>query len=443
MRYRRLIVRAKSSLVAGIIILVAFAIPALGSAAGGGGGAGGGGAPAATSSASGSAGASAAASGGTAASGTSGYQNGSLFLRPSQRTLYVLVYGPDASTTNYVAYEVSLLLGSTVHKDPKKHAAGSWRMMNAINEANVSDKTKASDDSKQYYWVLPEPGWTLADFATQCQNDMAHTVGALVIYDIENDSGSFSWLLLQNTYTHLYAKAALIECKAAYDIDQEKPLAVGSLQTSTVVNAGSDQNPAVSTQLAVTTKATEPPQQVKTTSSPPPRVVTKTLTATAVPEMNIVWQNTDMLSGHRLQRSVPFLAFAGLVTYLATRYTVPTTTTTTTTLPSPTASGGTIATGTSRTYNGATDLPLSLAVLGSTIGGLSSSSVGGANQSRVLKNAAAALATRLINLWADACGSDQDHKDPSACNGLNALGVFNQKSIQEFSARNRAEATKP
>lgn len=371
---------------------------------------------------------------GPAASGTSGYQNTAAFLRLKHKTLFVLVYGPDAATTNYIAYETSLLLGSKVYKDRKNHSAGYWTMTSRA----------ASDDVPQ--WVLPEPSWTLGDYATQCQNDYEHTAGALVLYDIENDAGSFSWLLFQNTYSHLYAKAALVSCKAPFDPNREMfraPQHIESLSISKVTTSPGEQSKTVSETATTGTQGTNVINTNATTkAAPAARVVTATETQTALPKMEIVWQNTDMLSGHRLQRSVPFLAFAGFVTYLASRYTVPTTTNVQTTLPSPNAAGGTVQTSTQRTYNAQTDLPLSLAVLGSTVGGLSTSNIGGANQSRILKNAAAALATRLVNIFADEC-TPQNGRKSSACTDIESLSVFDVNSLTEFSARNRAEASKP
>jgi len=416
-------------------VLVFSAVPV--AAAPGGGNPSSGAGPASAAASAPSSGSSAGTSG-SAASGTSGYQNTSAFLRLKHKTLFILVYGPDAATTNYIAYETSLLLGSKVYKNRKNHAAGYWTMT----------VPAPPDDVPQ--WVLPEPSWTLGDYATQCQNDHEHTAGALVLYDIENDAGSFSWLLFQNTYAHLYAKAALVSCKAArFDASHpgrfHVPQHIDSLSISKVTTSQGEPSQTVSTtattgkqggvENAVNTNAT-------TTTIPAERVVTATETQTALPKMEIVWQNSEMLSGHRLQRSVPFLAFAGFATYLASRYTVPTTTNVQTTLPSPNAAGGTVQTSTQRTYNAQTDLPLSLAVLGSTVGGLSTSNIGGANQSRILKNAAAALATRLVNIFADECAI-QDGKQSSTCTDIESLSVFDVKSLAEYSERNRAEASKP
>jgi hypothetical protein len=292
---------------------------------------------------------------------------------------------------------------------------------------------------------LPEPAWTLADYATQCQNDQEHTAGALVLYDIENDSGSFSWLLFQNTYAHLYAKAVLISCSSGFSLGERNPRTIETMSISSVVNAGGPHGTATATTNQTTTKGKigEPDTTMTSVSSPPPYVVTRTATETAVPKMDIVWQNTDMLSGYRLQRSVPFLAFAGLATYLATRYTVPTTTTVATSAPSAGATGGTVTTTTGRTYNGATDLPLSLALLGQTVGGLNTSTLGGANQTRILKNAAAALAMRLVNILADECYPNPAAAVPQ-CRNIESLHVFNLSAVNDFSSVvKRANATKP
>jgi hypothetical protein len=113
-----------------ITLAVAFvfaALPAVGAPSGGAAPPASGGAANSGSNAAGSS-SSSAAPGGAAASGTSGYQNTSVFLRLAHRTLFVLVYGPDAATTNYLGYEVSLLLGSKVYRNLKDHKAGFWRM---------------------------------------------------------------------------------------------------------------------------------------------------------------------------------------------------------------------------------------------------------------------------------------------------------------------------
>jgi hypothetical protein len=144
------------------------------------------------------AGASSPAAAAPAAGGGSGAvpgpQNGtSVLLKMGKPTLYVLAYATDPITTTFVAYEAALML---------------------------QHKLRPSVDD----WVLPEPAWTIGDYSTQCEND-PKTLGAFVIYDVENDSGIVNAVVIQDSFTHLFVRALFISCTqftTTFDKDKDK-----------------------------------------------------------------------------------------------------------------------------------------------------------------------------------------------------------------------------
>ena len=136
----------------------------------------------------------------------------------------MLVYAADALTANFLSYEVSINLEAAL---------------------------------KNTFWLLPEPAWTLTDFATQCQNDPT-TQGAFVVYDVENDVGSNNYFAVLNTYAHLYAKSFFVTC---------------SRQQPRYSPSKSDSSNNAITQVSQTATFNEYPG-AKPTASPPPTSVT-------------------------------------------------------------------------------------------------------------------------------------------------------------------------
>lgn len=65
-----------------------------------------------------------------------------------------------------------------------------------------------------------------------------NVLGALILYDIENDSGSYNFLILQNYYAHLYARAMLVKRnKADFRLGRDLAQAISTetVQQSEVV----------------------------------------------------------------------------------------------------------------------------------------------------------------------------------------------------------------
>jgi hypothetical protein len=516
---------------------------------------------------------------GSATTMTSGPQNTSTFLKMRKNTLFVLAFGGDPGTTNYVAYETALLLNNkikherevtqeyldlmqalgkndgketekigkilttmtdpeakkivrefldhrlsaqalqerfkdqfqrlralyspvpvTVHQGeegklyeaisargfsannegfytllPPTSDVEPWQVLNkgeyqpiALSPENVASAKRLSSPNSMHYpeWVLPEPAWTLSDFTTQCAND-PKTAGALILYDIENDSGSFSYIISQWTYTHLYAKSILVNCERYpsgypqndYFPDPTASPSVQTLQTiqetittptSSPAAANSNQasqsialNITPSKAEAVWRQSTPAP---KPTKSPTPQA-SLTITSASLPTMEVVWQNDgEQLDAAGRQGSMPLLGIAALGAYLSAQSTTKQTTTTTPiagpVTPAPNASpytamsdpNGSQAVQTSKNFSG---LPIDLALIAGAAPQLGSAALGGMNPTRVLKIAAAELAGRLINLLVDASNHDpSDHDaiqqvlgvDPSM-KDIMGRDIFNQTKI--------------
>jgi hypothetical protein len=358
-------------------------------------------------------------------SGTSGPANGGVLLKMKQPTLYVLVYAGDPATTNFLAYEVAAIL------QPYAIQESTPRSLRPSN-AYVGN------------WITPEPAWALTDFATQCQND-TNTIGALIIYDVENNAGTSSYLFYQRGWTYLYAHAALVSCAQIPTAAPVSTFAKGTALTSlagqrivsgvpapnatpltgdikpilsppTVTN---DQKTIQKTTKCSGTKSsindingTRPPspcpvteidyqkQRTKTdtaptATSPPLETVQVTQNTTWIPSMRVEWQTTHELSGQKDNGLVPFLTFAALGAYLAARQeTVQNTTTVMLPNVPGTTNTGTTSYAHQTSLNNST-LPFGLALLGTSFSQLGSGSVGGLNQSDMLKYAAAHLAKQL------------------------------------------------
>ncbi len=290
----------------------------------------------------------------------------------------MLVYAADALTANFLSYEVSINL-----------------------EAALKNK----------FWLLPEPAWTLTDFATQCQNDPM-TQGAFVVYDVENDVGSNNYFAVLNTYAHLYAKSFFVTC---------------SRQQPRYSPSKSDSSNNVITQVSQTATFNEYPG-AKPTASPPPTSVTHeddsgsaagpkdtsgskdtavyptgnnlttSISASIIPKMEISWLSRNELdTPHNAanEYSIPLLSAVVAGAYLAARSITETTSIQQTVpqVPGTTNFGSTQITTQKQGNNSV--LPYGLAYLGASLSALSNTTLGGSNQNRVLKSAAAGVASAL------------------------------------------------
>ena len=314
--------------------------------------------------------------------GLAGPQNSAGILVMSKKTLFVLAFGGDPATTNFLTYEV------TERLQP-------FMLPGADNDER---------------WIIPEPAWSLGDFATQCESDPQHTLGALVLYDVENDSGSYNYLLFLNGYAHLYPRALLIRCEPFRKVT---PAAYGttSVSVSTVVSDTPAQPPNPPPAPAVTTTVAEesvsPFKKTTTKTSPPPVTITTTESTNVTPVMTVTWRNTGSIDGAGHQGSVPFLGLAALGTYLASHTSTQTATTTTTTptTPNTTTQNGSVAETKTTTSNNS-QLPYGVALVASSVSQLGSINFGGMNGTKMLKGAAARVASRLARQMAASCTAE-------------------------------------
>jgi hypothetical protein len=413
---------------------------------GGGGGGGAGGASQSQAGAAQGAVQSSAAGGGSAAnpspaSGTSGPTNGTVFLRATNPTLYVLTFGGDPTTTNFLAYEVSTVLQAYVIRS-KAAPPLYGKVGGAISENLRANLPKYPNDPHVTSWITPEPAWSLLDFAFQCQND-ANTIGALILFDVENNAGSTSYLLFQQGYVHLYARAALVTCHWNYPplpklsgvsdaspytstgsisaqstvlgVPVPSPFPTGITQATTSTTNLHDTNTISCTKQSDTVpKASPAPtsthcrggvtktvQQhvndtlVTSTSPPAPTAqITQTTTWIPIPSMTIDWQNTSEISGSKGNGVVPFLTFAALGAYVASRQET-VSNTTAVTLPNTPGQNTGSTSYTHSTSENNSNLPFGLALLGTSFSQLGSGSVGAINPAAMLKYAASEVAVRV------------------------------------------------
>jgi len=305
--------------------------------------------------------------------GASPTNSGDTLLSMGKKTLFVLSFANDPLTSSYVSYEMSSYLQPLM---------------------------------KRGWWVMPVPAWSLSDLQTQCDRDKGHVLGALILYDIENDTGNFNFIIEQNVYTHLYARAMLVRCQIFED-DAPKatpnatpmPTTVEITQSVTEVvklpkTAGVKSIVGVRDRVSATVTYTRP--------SPSP--------TEAPARMEVVWENIESLDADGHEGSVPFIGLAGLGSYLASRIMSTTTMSATTT---PTHANGIMYGSTTDTVshmgNNST-LPFGIAIAGTSFGQLGGINFGGTNANRVLKSAAARLASLIGRQWYDSC-------DPMTTNG--------------------------
>jgi hypothetical protein len=341
-----------------------------------------------------------------------------------KQTLFVLAFANDAVTTTVLSYEVAMQLEGR----RAKYIAG-------------LPTDKASGESA--VWIMPEPAWTLSDYATQCQNDSEHTLGALIVYDVENDAGVFNYILYQHTYTHLYAKAFFVSCEpfappfssagtnlttytqqitftgspksASLDKVQPGPLPVPKPPPDSV-------GPAAAALSATQSYATPnpkpagayPTQDIKTT--PAESQIIATQTSTVIPRMRVVWHAASELHDFAHQASVPFIGIAAVGAYLASRTSneQKTVTQTQPLIPGTPTANGLITISTQKTSNNST-LPYGVALVGSALTPLASVTFGGANQTRILKNAASGVATKLYEQIAMGCKAGTQDRPANLC----------------------------
>ncbi len=375
----------------------------------------------------------------------------------SKPTVFVLVYASDPITATFLSYEVTLNLNPVILK---------------------------TEERLPKSWLMPEPAWSLQDFATQCQNDPAMTKGAFIIYDVENDQGNFNFVAITNTYAHLYAKALYIDCKpfsppfrsesngittytqqgtytgtpptpspmpacvnepgSCPSVVTYAPSSSTSTQTQTSYPSPrpkDDDNKAKTpypTQRVVVTRSSGanstsitsvyPSPGPAPTSKPKPGAPKPTPTPTespytsgqsttvnvaansaaqyqgtestsVIPTMSVLWTSTGELDSAHFaanQYGIPFVTVAALGAYFASRSYQQTSSITTTEplIPGQTTSQGSTAVSLQRQGNNSA-LPYGLAYLGSSLSNLGTLTFGGTNQTRVLKSAAASVASAL------------------------------------------------
>jgi hypothetical protein len=353
---------------------------------------------------------SAAASGG---GGTAAPSNSGAFFRVGKPTLFVLAYSSDSLSPAYITYEMADYFNARTRRDTQK---------------------------RPLYWVLPEPGWGISDFMTQCAND-PNTLGALILYDTENDTGIFNYVIYEENYTHLYSKVLLVTCDSPFRLRQTQemqsemrattdtvtystptpsPTQGGETAGSSYTESYSAVNPTarklngVSDSVKLSSvqlqHAPAPTKTAKPTTPPrhphkdklvriPGKVYTETLTRTVLPTMMIIWQNDKSLDAQGIQGSVPFIGVAAIGGWLATREISRTAMTQTTQTIAP----GDSVTTTNTTAGNNSALPYGLALAAPALTSLGSINFGGANGNRVLKTAAARMASLLGRQWHNDC----------------------------------------
>lgn len=326
--------------------------------------------------------ASSAPSGGAGGTTAAGPTNSSAFFKMGRPTLFVLTYASDPITTTYLTYEVTVNL------------------------------TKAM---KSKYWLLPEPAWALADYSLQCQNDK-NTRGAIVLYDVENDTGSFNFFVLQNTYAHIYAKALFVDCHHFRTLSNDYSQGIVTRTraiTDTGTPAQSKQPPAVvgKTYVIASPNPAAPPGTTylsgETETLQPGEEEITTENKSDLPTMRVEWLSRDEIDSRHFaanQYGVPFLSLAALGAYLAARtYTQQTSITQTTpAIPGGSTMNGSVSTMTQKSGNNSA-LPSGIAYLGFSLSPLSTLTLGGANQTRVLKSAASSVASALTRQLQTEC----------------------------------------
>jgi hypothetical protein len=276
--------------------------------------------------------------------------------------------------------------------------------------------------------IIGEPGWSLQDFQSQCLND-PNTLGALVVYDVENDTGSFNYIVWSRNYTQLFGDAFLVTCDWDDAISQPgsvtSPGSVISTQTQNIDTktkgtAGSVKDPldknavvtAISHQIPNNGQTTAYTQAVdnRVTST----VTTSTTGSTTSPTLTIRWLTKSPAHGLGQEGSVPFITIAAAGTFLASQ-------TSTLTKSNQTQISTNTPTGSVSTQQGASTqsnnsvLPFGLGFLGGSLSQLSNLSVPGTNGTTILKNAAADIATDIASRLQTVCYDTSDSDSLRYC----------------------------
>jgi hypothetical protein len=258
-----------------------------------------------------------------------------------------------------------------------------------------------------------------------------------VLYDIENDIGSFNLFVAQQTYARLYAKAFFVDCNhfaapylpsqtdtgivsSAISVSRTyrsessavgpsstpspKPTPSPTPATSSMASystwkfkcaPGFAEAPCVGIQRSYVKVRVAAASSLPGTPSPSPtESYQATNSITFIPTMNVLWLSDNELSSkHRGQSEygVPLLSVAAAGLYLATRQYMETTSISQT---SPLSTGGSVTTSTSKQGNNSA-LPFGVALAGQSLSSISNVTLGGTNVTRVLKSAAAAVASEL------------------------------------------------
>jgi hypothetical protein len=289
---------------------------------------------------------------------------------------------------------------------------------------------------------IAEPAWTLQDFQNQCLDDR-RTLGAIVIDDIQNDSGQFNDVALTRSYTHLLSDVFLATCDwDSSDAEASKLLAptdplftkrqaqnqhkflsgTYSKQEQVLRSAirASGRNPLDDHKdySSVTVAATVNGQQLSYNESPPNTSIQHTTSiasgSTTVPAITIHWVSHQPVPGSNAQASIPFLTIAGVGTYLATQVaSVTRVLSQTITTNTPTGSIQNVSSAQKQT-NAAGD-SLGLALAGGSLAQLSSLSIPGTNATAILKNAAADIATSVASRLQRVCFDPSDGPAFESC----------------------------
>lgn len=379
-------------------------------------------------------------------------------------TLYVLGLAPDVPTSVAIAIEVAMRLTPFVASDYKsldslyrndayenpynreKVCWSSWRPYTGRvdNEASCRDEHPAPSPSGKSplsprLWIIAEPTWSVTDFVTQCTTDPQDTAGALILGAVENDTGSNNFIFWSEGYTRLYVDAFFVSCEERSSDEYEALGHPGHLtrvgptsakltqvvtQTTTsaagkswakaiTILTSPDPNATPSIQAPKSAepnaKATPTHQYTINWANAHPAVTTTTTTTktfesvpqpSPTPAMTIVWKTRNTLVGGSSQGGVPLLTIAGIASYYASQ-----SSSTSYTYGSCMGTGvGTTRVPCSKTTtNNSPSLPWQYGLLIFTGQQLSSVNVPQYNPSKVLKRAAANLATGLLHRLSGDC----------------------------------------
>ncbi len=106
------------------------------------------------------------------------------------RVIYTLALASDAPTSARISFDLAaqlLTIGSLKNKDP-------------FTEGPVT------------FVVQPEPGWTLAQFQTQCAAD-GTTAGAIVALPPATNSSSDNWVFFSRSWTNVQSQVIVVDCE--------------------------------------------------------------------------------------------------------------------------------------------------------------------------------------------------------------------------------------